>query len=232
MKVRFPIRSAMLAATLLAIALLAFQARDSSATPAQSDPSEVSVALAEWSVAASPSSVATGDVKFNATNNGANTHELVVIKTEFAANALPLNDAGTRVDEHATGVENLGEIEDTDLPSGASASATFNLPIGKYVLICNIENHYGKGMYTAFTVTQAPTPTATATATPTPTATATAAATATPTPTATATVAAVPKTGGPPSQSAGLPWLWLGLASGLAGALLLAGGLAWRRRLS
>lgn len=48
----------------------------------------------------------------------------------------------------------VGEVE-AILPD-ESETKTFNLEVGKYVLICNLvdaqEGHYGKGMYVGFTV--------------------------------------------------------------------------------
>jgi uncharacterized cupredoxin-like copper-binding protein len=49
----------------------------------------------------------------------------------------------SRVDESAVG-DKIGEIE--DVKPGSSKSATFTLSPGKYLLICNLANHYSKGM--------------------------------------------------------------------------------------
>lgn len=108
----------------------------------------VNVELNEWSVTPDVSSVTAGDIDFVATNTGAIDHELVVLKTDLAADALPVADG--KVDEHGAGVEEIGEIE--EFAAGATESATFTLTPGSYVLICNIAGHYEAGMYTAFTV--------------------------------------------------------------------------------
>lgn len=63
--------------------------------------------------------------------------------------ALPLLLAacgGQVVDEAATGTL-IGKIEERDLGPGRSASATFDLSPGSYVLICNVSGHYKEGMY-------------------------------------------------------------------------------------
>jgi uncharacterized cupredoxin-like copper-binding protein len=116
----------------------------------------VDVTLQEFAVGASPASVSSGSVTFNATNNGPeDDHELVVVKTDLAPDALPTQENGA-VDEEGEGIKVIGEIE--EFPVGESESASFDLEAGAYVLICNIydedeqESHYQEGMRTAFTV--------------------------------------------------------------------------------
>jgi len=58
---------------------------------------------------------------------------------------------GGQVDEAASGTV-IGKIEQSELGPGKSASATFDLSPGKYVLICNLRGHYKDGMYTALEV--------------------------------------------------------------------------------
>ena len=58
---------------------------------------------------------------------------------------------GGEVNESKSGMVN-GKISKSELGAGESASATFNLAPGKYVLFCNLRGHYKNGMYTAFEV--------------------------------------------------------------------------------
>ena len=119
----------------------------------------VKVGLQEWAVVPDAASVSSGKVTFEATNTGPeDKHELVVIRTDLGPRELPTKEDGS-VDEEGAGVEMIGEIEEFDV--GGSESATFDLPAGKYVLICNIvqteadgtlEAHYKMGMATAFEV--------------------------------------------------------------------------------
>ncbi len=118
----------------------------------------VAVTLQEWAVVPGQASVPAGKVTFDVKNSGPNDpHELVILKTDLAAEALPTNADG-KVEEEASGIEMIGEIEEID--PGASASGTFDLKPGKYVLICNIveeegaekEAHYHLGMRVPFTV--------------------------------------------------------------------------------
>jgi uncharacterized cupredoxin-like copper-binding protein len=117
---------------------------------------EVAVTLREWEVNPVPASVDAGEVTFTATNDGPeDVHELVVVKTDLAPDALPTADTGS-VDEEGEGVEVIGEIE--EFAVGTTESATFTLEAGSYVLLCNIydeeeqEAHYQQGMRIAFTV--------------------------------------------------------------------------------
>jgi len=116
----------------------------------------VEITLQEFAIAASPSSVAAGEVTFEAENVGpADLHEVVVIRTDLAPDALPTNADGS-VDEGGEGVEAIDEIE--EFPVGETQSMTLDLEAGSYVLICNIydadeqEAHYQEGMRLAFTV--------------------------------------------------------------------------------
>lgn len=121
--------------------------------------SEVGVALTEWQIIPDVESVAAGSVTFNAENIGQEVHELVIIKTDLAPDALPANDDG-KVDEEGEGIEAIDEIE--EFAAGGEESLTVDLEAGNYVLICNIltteddgtiESHYQLGMTVAFEVT-------------------------------------------------------------------------------
>jgi uncharacterized cupredoxin-like copper-binding protein len=116
----------------------------------------VDVTLQEFAVGAVPSTVGAGSVTFSATNNGPeDEHELVVIRTDLAPDALPTVADGS-VDEEGEGIEVIGEIEGI-APDG-TGSVTLDLEAGAYVLICNIydeaeqESHYQEGMRTSLTV--------------------------------------------------------------------------------
>ena len=118
----------------------------------------VEVTLQEFSVLSAPASAPAGQVTFEGKNTGPkDPHELVVIKTDLAPDALPTTSEG-KVDEEGAGVELIGEIEEFKV--GETRSSSFDLTAGSYALICNIvekeegktEAHYQLGMRTAFTV--------------------------------------------------------------------------------
>ena len=122
----------------------------------------VDVTLQEWAVITAQSSVAAGPVTFEVKNDGPDhPHELVVIRTDLAPDALPTMPEGM-VDEEGEGIDIIGEIE--EFPPGETRSATFDLDAGSYVLVCNVsgehggehggegEIHYKMGMFAAFAV--------------------------------------------------------------------------------
>jgi uncharacterized cupredoxin-like copper-binding protein len=131
-------------ALILALALLTLSL---SVAAAQSS---VSVDLDEWSVTAQPGSVEAGSVSFEVSNEGSVApHELVVIRSDLAPDALPVADSVVTVGE-------LDVVHHTDLfPLGEGGSFSVDLTEGNYVLICNLEGHYELGMATAFSVTAA-----------------------------------------------------------------------------
>ena len=139
----------LLAIVLVPAALVVFACSDEGGTD-----STVKVTLSEWDVVAEPDSVPEGDVTFDVDNDGEETHELVVVKTDLEAGDLPAEDDGS-VDEGADGIDVIGETNEID--SADSDSRVFNLDAGKYVLLCNLvedgESHFQKGMRTAFEVT-------------------------------------------------------------------------------
>ncbi len=117
--------------------------------------SEVDVSLIEWSVTPTPTSVSSGEVLFNATNEGGKTHELVIVK-DVAPADLPTDDQGHVVEEEIPEEAVIGEIAEFD--AGTSDSALFDLAPGTYTIFCNIVNdedgsHFKNGMVSTIEVT-------------------------------------------------------------------------------
>ena len=120
----------------------------------------VSVTLQEFAILPSAASVPAGTVTFVAKNIGPDdVHEMVVVRTDLDADALPVDKDGKAAEE-GTGITSIGETG--DIAVGDTKEASFELLPGKYLLICNIvqtepdgslEAHYKVGMRTAFTVT-------------------------------------------------------------------------------
>ena len=123
---------------------------DSQNTSAPAGGAQVNVTLKEWSLTPDKTSVPAGGVTFTATNDGSFEHEMIVIKTGLAADALPI--AGGAVDEGAAG-DVIDEIP--AFASGATETLTVDLGPGAYVLFCNVGGHYQQGVRSAFTVTAA-----------------------------------------------------------------------------
>src|SRR6266511_3015310 len=93
-----------------------------------------------------PMSVKAGPTNITFKNAGTKEHEVVVLKTDTPADKLKVG-ANHAVSEAAS----VGE--DSETKPGKTKSTTIDLQPGTYVLVCNIERHYEKGMYAALTVT-------------------------------------------------------------------------------
>ncbi|MFA9565571.1 MAG: hypothetical protein ACERLM_12815 [Acidimicrobiales bacterium] len=118
----------------------------------------VNVVLSEWIVEPDPTSAAAGSVEFLASNEGGETHELVIVKGDDA-DALPIDDTGKIQEDDLEEGTFIGEIEEFE--AGTEASATFDLDAGNYLLFCNIveeeddgsfESHFLEGMVNTITV--------------------------------------------------------------------------------
>ena len=117
----------------------------------------VAVSLTEFAVAADPGSAGAGPVTFQVSNDGSIVHDLLVIRTDLAPDALPLDEDGFMVDEERVEVV----ASSAELGSGQAAEVSSALEAGSYVLICNIPTHYQAGMWLGFPVTLMREPTAT-----------------------------------------------------------------------
>lgn len=123
--------------------------------PASADTTVVAV-LGEYVIGLDTDEVPAGTVAFAADNQGADVHEIVVARTDLAADALPTAEDGT-VDEDALGAGAvIGEIE--AFAAGTECAGAFDLEPGSYVLFCNVVSegghaHYEEGMTTSLTVT-------------------------------------------------------------------------------
>ena len=111
--------------------------------------SEVSIELGSYFVTPSVASVPAGTVNFTVNNPDTRGHQFTIIQTGLAPESLVM--AGSAADPAASGTV-IGQIATADLGSGATATASFELDAGSYVLICNRGSHYSRGMAAAFTV--------------------------------------------------------------------------------
>ena len=108
----------------------------------------VSAKETEFKIDLAASSAPAGPVTFQINNAGKVVHEFVVMKTDFAADKLPVDSTGA-VTEDAAGITPVDEVE--DIAVGASPTLAVHLPAGHYVIICNIAGHYAGGMHADFT---------------------------------------------------------------------------------
>ena len=86
---------------------------------------------------------------FQINNAGTVVHEFVVMKTDLAADKLPIDTSKGVVSEETSGLTVIDEVE--DIAIGATPSLAVTLPAGHYVLICNLPGHYAGGMHADFT---------------------------------------------------------------------------------
>lgn len=111
----------------------------------------------EFSITLDRDTVAAGDVVFTIANEGAQEHEFVVLKTDLAAEELPVADglvdeAGIGGPEEESEAAEEEGIEVEDIAPGASAELKADLEAGSYVIVCNLPGHYEHGMRVALQV--------------------------------------------------------------------------------
>lgn len=126
-----------------------------------SSDARVVVKLREWSVAPQQPSVPAGSVTFHAENDGAEAHELVVIRLAAGADpgALPTAADGSVDESRLEPGALVGEVE--RFAPGETCDGTWDVTPGAYALLCNVVEqhdgvpviHYRQGMHARFTVT-------------------------------------------------------------------------------
>ncbi len=117
----------------------------SAASAPMADMVEVTLGGAKrFSLVTTAGTAPAGSVTFTARNNGSVVHEMVVVRTDVKAAAMP--STGGKVSE-------TGAVGETfDVAAGATKTLTLNLPKGHYALICNLPGHYDGGMHSDFVV--------------------------------------------------------------------------------
>ena len=118
--------------------------------PAVSADGSIQVSLTEWEIILGATSAPAGTVTFNVVNDGNQRgvmHELAVIRTDIAPDALPVS--GPVVDE--SGLDVLGRTGRLD--HGETDQLTLEMTPGAYILLCNFRPHYSRGQVAGFTVT-------------------------------------------------------------------------------
>ena len=117
-------------------------------SPPEHDGPVLHVRIKDFKVQPALSSVEDGSITLSVWNEGPTTHEFVVVRSEAAANELPIGADGIRVDEDA--VVPVDELEEI----GAKTRGILSLSLspGRYVLFCNLEGHYLAGMHASLEV--------------------------------------------------------------------------------
>lgn len=102
--------------------------------------------LREHVITLTSNEVRAGEVTFVIRNRGGQAHDLIVIKTDRAADAL-------QVDQQTQKASEEGRVGGVELINpGRSSNLKLTLEPGHYVLICNVATHYQLGMRTELTV--------------------------------------------------------------------------------
>lgn len=130
----------------VAIAVSAAGCGSATSSPPAAAGGSIAVDLAEWKVSPAQGSATAGSITFAVSNKGTQVHEFVVVKTDTKADALAVVD--NKIDESA--LTAVDEIE--NIAVGSTPTLTVDLAAGHYVLLCNIETHYGQGMRADFDV--------------------------------------------------------------------------------
>lgn len=102
--------------------------------------------LREHTITLTSNEVRAGEVTFVIRNRGGQAHDLIVIKTDLAADKL-------LVDQQTQKASEEGRVDGVELINpGRSGNLRLALAPGHYVLICNVPTHYALGMRTELTV--------------------------------------------------------------------------------
>lgn len=137
---------------IMALALLALVAcsskKETSNEPQEEGSGSVAVTLDDYAIRPEVATVPAGEVTFAVENVGATEHEMVVVRTDIDPATIPVVDHA--IDEEAPGMTPIGEVE--AVQPGASEELVLTLEPGGYLLLCNIEKHFERGMVTTITV--------------------------------------------------------------------------------
>jgi uncharacterized cupredoxin-like copper-binding protein len=117
-------------------------------TPVPGPTTSVKISMNDYNISPSVTTAPSGTLSIDVRNTGPTTHELVIIRTDLAADQLPIRD--NLADEEDKRLVHVDEVEDLEVD--ATVAYTVGLTPGHYVFICNIAGHYGLGMRTEFTV--------------------------------------------------------------------------------
>jgi uncharacterized cupredoxin-like copper-binding protein len=119
----------------------------------------LSVELDEWRITPSAERVGAGALTLGQTNTGAQEHELLIVRTDLAADDLPMGLEGVspatagevvygKQHSHHTGTKARGR----HLQPRDTKRDRIRLKPGRYVLLCSIPGHYEAGQRAALRV--------------------------------------------------------------------------------
>jgi uncharacterized cupredoxin-like copper-binding protein len=112
---------------------------------------KVTVTETEMAIKLSQTTVPAGPVEFVVSNKGKVPHEFVLLRTDLPLDKLPTKTGG-KLDEKNKQLKAIAEVGEDDLKKGATKPLKVVLSKGRYVVICNVGNHFEEGMKAALTV--------------------------------------------------------------------------------
>ena len=110
----------------------------------------IAVALTDFKVGLASATIPAGQVTLQIANEGSQAHELLVFATSLDPTAFPKAADGS-VDEEGQGMDKISDGENLD-PGGSQTRTVDLTKPGRYVLLCNLPDHFAQGMYTTVTV--------------------------------------------------------------------------------
>jgi uncharacterized cupredoxin-like copper-binding protein len=108
----------------------------------------VIVDMKEYSITLNTPTVKAGIVKFGIRNLGTMVHDFDLIKTDLAADKLPIDTAAGKAKTDGLVKQMI------NIAQGRATTVDADLVPGHYVIICNVASHYQLGMRTELTVLQ------------------------------------------------------------------------------
>ena len=106
--------------------------------------------LADDSITLSSAEVPAGKVTFDITNTAGQAHEVEVFSGAIPGQRPP-------VVNHVADTKGLSVVgEKEDILGGTNVKLTLDLEPGTYLVICNLPDHYQRGMVAELTVTATP----------------------------------------------------------------------------
>lgn len=135
-------------ATVVTVGLVAAAGIGAAAVGSQT----VTATMRDYSVSLDTATASSGPLAFEVTNEGPSVHEFWVYETDLRPEALPVDPALGRISEFGPGFTAVLAGLFNDLAPGSTETIDLSLEAGNYVIVCNVEGHYQRGMHTPFTV--------------------------------------------------------------------------------
>ena len=125
----------------LALVALVLVACSASAPEVDASKGQIRVDLKDYTVTLTSTEMRAGTITLLGFNSGGTGHEVVVLKTDLAADKLPIDPQTQKAKEDGK----QGAV--SEIAPGKTGNLRLDLPAGRYVVICNVPTHYQLGMH-------------------------------------------------------------------------------------